>query len=852
MNKKNAIAPTRLFLFFLISFVFLGFAVDLHALSKPVVYLNSSFITSIVLTQGEHFTLLVTDLYPVHYVHYDQIMGPNGRVLNLGPLGISVHNGSFTKSFSTSAWSPGTYQLVVYSKNGWGRKTSGNSNVITISVVDAAQKKSLPSAYLNNPQTTNVTLTQGESFSLFVNRLLAGQDVYYDQLSGPNGTIYNQGPIDRATATGSLSKVFNTTFWSEGTYRLVVYSKDQLGLKSTDNSNVLTITVKSKVTKPTPVAYLNSPQTTHITLTQGQNFTLVVNHLSTGGDVYYDQLSGPNGAVTHMGPIDRASAAGSMSRVFSTSFWPKGTYQLVIYSKDVGGQKTTENSNTIAITVKTPDIQPSPKVFINAHGTTQISLTQGGSFSLLATDLYPDHDVYYDQIVGPNGTTVGQGPLARSSLGGSFTRSFLTTHWPVGTYQFVIYSKNGLGLKTSENSNTISITVQEREVSLNNPIGVFEKADCLELVGWTCDKDNVNQWLNVQFYADGPKGTGAFIGSTVARIFRSDVMSTNFCEGTSLHGFSLNTPAFLKDGQSHQIYAYGMNIETGKDSLLSVSKSLFCSVLPENRSLQYFGFAFVGDSAQYVAETMPFSNAAHLGAKIGQNHSVTIKEIASKQGRVIIGLHDILFKEDINLESPRGGQGWRLAPDYLSRWFSFQSTHADVLNSTHVLAFYMADEPTWNGISAQDLQIATDLVAKSYPDIPRLIVEAYSQVSKLVVPNSASWVGFNQYTIFDPALDNEYQQRYQVLKNKRTSAHQKMVIIGDVWWGANRHGLKGISQEDMAKVALNYYYFASRDPEVVALLGFLWPSFPEGVGARELPLGVINTWRQIGKFISGK
>jgi hypothetical protein len=108
------------------------------------------------------------------------------------------------------------------------------------------------------------------------------------------------------------------------------------------------------------------------------------------------------------------------------------------------------------------------------------------------------------------------------------------------------------------------------------PAGKLEGANCTAFTGWACDKNNYSAALEIHFYADGPAGTGTFIGSTVANIQRNSIVAES-CGGDKNHGFSFSVPASLKNGRSHKIYAYAINTPAGANPLLNNNyKIIFC------------------------------------------------------------------------------------------------------------------------------------------------------------------------------------------------------------------------------------------------------------------------------------
>ncbi|MFZ2455588.1 MAG: CARDB domain-containing protein [Candidatus Altiarchaeia archaeon] len=144
---------------------------------------------------------------------------------------------------------------------------------------------------------------------------------------------------------------------------------------------------------------------------------------------------------------------------------------------------------------------------------------------------------------------------------------------------------------------------------LDTPKGYFDGADCGSVAGWACDPNDYSQALSVHFYADGPAGTGSFIGSATADQ-PGDAGVAAQCGGIAGHGFGFLLPASLKDGVSHTIYAYAINIPSGINPLLS----------PGPRTVQCSG-----NDAQYVSQSVP--NPMCLGSSY--NVTVTVRNSGS-------------------------------------------------------------------------------------------------------------------------------------------------------------------------------------------------------------------------------
>ena len=78
--------------------------------------------------------------------------------------------------------------------------------------------------------------------------------------------------------------------------------------------------------------------------------------------------------------------------------------------------------------------------------------------------------------------------------------------------------------------------------------GSLDVADCDRLVGWAANKDQAKEVIEVEFY-EGER----LIAQVAADAPRPDLVSGGFGDGK--HGFTLATPAQLKDGRPHTISA---------------------------------------------------------------------------------------------------------------------------------------------------------------------------------------------------------------------------------------------------------------------------------------------------------
>jgi hypothetical protein len=97
------------------------------------------------------------------------------------------------------------------------------------------------------------------------------------------------------------------------------------------------------------------------------------------------------------------------------------------------------------------------------------------------------------------------------------------------------------------------------------PQGYLDKVDCDKIAGWACDSTDFTKPVQIHIY-DGSK----FVTAVTANQQRSDVAAS--CGGTTAHGFSLDLPASLLDGKSHDINAYAIALDgSGQNPKLSGS-----------------------------------------------------------------------------------------------------------------------------------------------------------------------------------------------------------------------------------------------------------------------------------------
>lgn len=274
--------------------------------------------------------------------------------------------------------------------------------------------------------------------------------------------------------------------------------------------------------------------------------------------------------------------------------------------------------------------------------------------------------------------------------------------------------------------------------------------------------------------------------------------------------------------------------------------------------LKYFGFSFVdcglddpNDTmvkTNYVDEVDSFSNVLHLCVS---NYTDTIVSRVNTSYlscmKPFISIQDIFyFVADANAPS---GSNYNLYPDFIARWDTFKSINATV-DISKIEAFYVFDEPFWNGVTFQELDTVCSLIKMGLPTIPLFIVEAYPVVNSMEVPTTIDWIAFDEYGVFDVSADISYLNKLAIVKSKRSTPNQKLFLIFDDQFAPWYNPSLGWQPDTMVQVVQNYYNLAASDTDIIGLAGFTWPGIAsDWLGARSLPQTVIDKTVEIGQMI---
>ena len=105
------------------------------------------------------------------------------------------------------------------------------------------------------------------------------------------------------------------------------------------------------------------------------------------------------------------------------------------------------------------------------------------------------------------------------------------------------------------------------------PYGNLDVANATRVSGWGYDPDAGASPIDVEFYFDGPSGSGTYAGTVTANLYRPDVpIHVQSVQG-DYHGFRWDPTDFIvtqgyTSGSVHDVYVYLENYPTGTNPLL--------------------------------------------------------------------------------------------------------------------------------------------------------------------------------------------------------------------------------------------------------------------------------------------
>jgi hypothetical protein len=281
--------------------------------------------------------------------------------------------------------------------------------------------------------------------------------------------------------------------------------------------------------------------------------------------------------------------------------------------------------------------------------------------------------------------------------------------------------------------------------------------------------------------------------------------------------------------------------------------------------IKYFGFSLIdtfwddptdnSNTTNYINEVSSFTNIADILVVDAQNDiKERLNTMSAVDVKAYLHLNDLFF-EYANANAP-SGTNYNLRADYQTRWNQFCTLNNLQENASKIQAFYIGEEPTWNGITFEEIKTVSDYIKTTITDIPIMLIEAHTALDDLIILNAVDCVCFDHYFIKKPEHDTEYLQELEVLKSKLSTENQKLVFVMDTHYIETIHqDVSHIELSEMKAVANSYYNLAKSEPKTIAIIGYFWPSGFDNInaiGARNMPEAIKENYKNIGKAITKK
>ena len=316
---------------------------------------------------------------------------------------------------------------------------------------------------------------------------------------------------------------------------------------------------------------------------------------------------------------------------WNTTIIPNGTYNITAVARDASNNTTT--SAPLGVTVNNTGVvipPPPPPVVVPPPSTVTCSTTiptnafnacyfnnQDFTSPVLSRT---DTSINFDWGTGSPSSAVGvdsfstrwEGDYTFQSGDHSFT---ITNDDGMRLYvdnQLVVESwVNGAARTTTANKaltagthrvkieyyeNTSTAVAKASWVKVGTPVnppppspsnqlpqGAFDEVNTSGLArGWSYDPDSLSATNSIHLYLDGPAGAGKTpLAIVTTNKLRTDINTLKSISGN--HGFEYIIPSSLKDGKTHTLYAYAIDIsDSNKSTLLTGSPKSFNFAAPVN------------------------------------------------------------------------------------------------------------------------------------------------------------------------------------------------------------------------------------------------------------------------------
>jgi hypothetical protein len=271
--------------------------------------------------------------------------------------------------------------------------------------------------------------------------------------------------------------------------------------------------------------------------------------------------------------------------------------------------------------------------------------------------------------------------------------------------------------------------------------------------------------------------------------------------------------------------------------------------------LQWFGYVG-GSDDKMLNGTDSYANWGWFATDADYTSTAattTINRLAQHGMKTVIDLGGLLWC----------GDGQRvLCPYWKNRLSGWRQRNQAALFSGNVLAFSVRDEPFWTRTNIAQMDSASREVKAQFPTAAILLIEASVAIennspsswfnlyrSQLTV---ADWLAVDKYMVH-PATDAGFQTA--LARMKAAWPGRRTAYAADGWWAANGAHATAFGTTNravMAGIMREWFDVAAADPSAIMMGVFIWDSFGEGTGSRDLPRAVTLEQMNIGRAITGR
>lgn len=250
-----------------------------------------------------------------------------------------------------------------------------------------------------------------------------------------------------------------------------------------------------------------------------------------------------------------------------------------------------------------------------------------------------------------------------------------------------------------------------------------------------------------------------------------------------------------------------------------VPSDIYQSSFTGSSDIEYFWFALTDCGTNYTSQVDTFVNLIDICPFDTKNVAQRVEEAAKWENKILLHLGYFFIDIEPTTFSP-SGMKYTLKEDFSSLFDEWLQNNQDI-DWTKVAAIYLPDEPAHNQMSPADLETIAKYLKKKLPQVPLLVIEAYSATDELELNQYIDWVWFDRYGTIDPLNTPEYLEAYSNIASKM-NPNQKHVVVMESQW-IPYYSDEWFEESILQEMAKNYYKFAQKEGNTVAIISYLLP-----------------------------